>query len=325
MTAPAHVVLERVTHVTPFGIGLWDVVRGRLVTEGLRVQVHALAGTRVSSTTIAQPTRGGLFAAHDIEPLRRFEAGDEWATTSPAQPWLVEVRDDGGQFIPFVLHSVLPTHGLARPACADDLWPVEPASPPHPGSASSPPASHGAHSSPPHAPLASPPAPRLAPSYVPLFSAPARAVPAGRAAVRATFVRRSNGAPAAGAVLEVRLGTHLLARGIADHRGAVVAMFAYPEPVTPSATSPGGGSAPSVSLTNQWWPLGITVRYRATHATYPAGAPDALPDLCELLGQPLAAVHTASPLAPLTEATLRYGEELVLGAESGAELFLSPA
>ena len=117
----------------------------------------------------------------------------------------------------------------------------------------------------------------------------------------------------------------LLGRGIADRRGEVLATFAYPEPITPLPGSPPGPPVPVPPLTSQSWPVSIRVRFRRTLPTYPASSTDALPDLCELLGQPLAAVRTASPPAPFTGATLRYGEPLVLGAESGAELFLSPA
>ncbi len=308
MTAPSYVVIERFTHVTPFGIGLWDAVTGALVSEGLSVRVRALAGTEVASTTMATATRSGLFAAHGLQRLRAFESGSDglesWAIASPPRPHLVDVRDDTGRFLPFALHVLLPARGLALPPCVDALWPIELPSP-----------------------LASSPASATVPSYVPLFSTPARTTPAGRATVRARILTdRASGAPAAWAVLELRRAGQLLARGIANTRGEVVAMFAYPEPPDPPPTSPGGGAgAPTVPLAEQSWPIEITVRHRADMPTYPVGTRDAVPDLCELLQQPSTAVFTSSPLAPLTEATLRYGEELVLGAPSGAELFISPA
>lgn len=307
MTAPAHVVIEHFAHVTPFGLGLWDSVAGALVSDGVAVRVLALAGTAVTSTTPATATRSGVFAAHGLERLRAFEAGDDdgdaWALASPPQPHLVDVRDNTGRFLPFALHVLLPARGLALPSCGDALWPIELPSP-----------------------LAQSPVSALVPSYVPVFSTPARRAPAGRAVVRARIVTdRANAAPAAWAVLELRHGGRLLARGVADPRGEVAAMFAYPEPLDPPPTSPGGGAAPAVSLSRQSWPIEITVRHRADLPTYPLGARDAVPDLCEVLQQPATTVFTSSPLAPLTEATLRYGEELVLGAPSGAELFISPA
>ena len=307
MTAPAHVVIERFTHMTPFGLGLWDSASGALVSEGLSVRVRALADTQVASTTMATATRSGLFAAHGLQRLRAFESGSDgleaWAIASPPRPHLVDVRDDTGRFLPFAMHVLLPARGLALPPCVDALWPIELPSP-----------------------LAHSPVSATVPSYVPLFSTPARVVPAGRAIVRARILLdRTNGAPAAWAVLELRHAGRLLARGIADARGEVAAMFAYPEPPDPPPTSPGGGAAQTVPLSNQSWPIEITVRHRADLPTYPAGVRDAVADLCELLQQPTTAVFTSSPLAPLTEATLRYGEELVLGAPSGAELFISPA
>ncbi len=307
MTAPAYVVIEQFTHVTPFGLGLWDVVTSALVSEGLSVRIRALAGTAVASTTIATATRSGLFAAHDLQRLRAFESGNEgleaWAIPSPPRPHFIEVRDTVGRFLPFALHLLLPTRGLALPPCADALWPIELSSP-----------------------LGMSPAAAVMPSYVPLFSTPARTAPAGRATVRARIlVDGASGAPAAWAVLELRHAGRLLARGIADARGEVAAMFAYPEPPDPPPTSPSGGTAPTIPLSRQSWPIEITVRYGAELPTYPVGARDAVPDLCDVLQQPTTAVFTSSPLAPLTEATLRYGEALVLGAPSGAELFIRPA
>ena len=307
MTAPAHVVIEEFTHVTPFGIGLWDVVGKGLVSEGLSVRVRALAGTEVASTTMAAATRSGVFAVHGLDRLRAFESGsqglDSWIVPSPPRPHLIDVRDGAGRFVPFALHILLPVRGLATPPCVDALWPIEVASP-----------------------LATSPASAAVPMYVPIFSTPARDTPAGRATVRARILTdRASEDAAAYAVIELRHAGALLARGIADARGDVVAMFAYPEPPDPPPTSPGGGSTPPVPLVNQSWPIEVAVRYRADLPSYPVGAADAVPDLCDVLQQPIIAVFTSSPIAPLTEATLRYGETLVLGAPSGAELFISPA
>ncbi len=302
MMAP-HVVVESVAHVAPLGLGLWDAVAGRLASEGLAVRVFPLAGTRVSPV-FAAPNRSGVFVAHGLPGLRTFESdsGDADFSASPPtpRPFLIEVRDTLARYTAFVLHVGLPApRGLVLPACVADLFPPEP----------------------------TPPSPPVAPAYVPLFGTAARSVPAGMTAVRATFVDAGTGKPAVFAVLEVRESGWLVARGIADERGEVAAMLAYPEPpAPPPPLSPPAPPAPAQPLTKRTWVIEIAVRYRRDLPRYtpdPARAP--LPDLCELLAQPLAAaVTTKSPPDPLAAATLRYGEELVLGADAGAEILINP-
>ena len=308
MTTLAHVVIERTTHVTPFGLGFWDVATGRRAVEELAVRVHTLSGARVVRTVVARPNRTDIYVAQEFPELRVFEsgAGDDtfWLAQSPPHPYMIEVRDPTGRFTPFVTHVAIPSRGLAISECVLDLWPTVLASPPSPGLP----------------PSAEPPA------FVPLFGTPARAVPAGLAAARATLVNSVSGAPAVWAVLEVRYGGALVARGIADARGEVVAMFAYPEPPAPPTTSPTGGATSPQPLAMQSWPIEIAVRYDADLALYqPDPRTTPLADLCELLQQPFATVRTSSPPAPLTDATLLYGQELILGKDAGATLFIDPA
>ncbi len=308
MTTLAHLVIERTTHVTPFGLGFWDVAAGRRVLEELAVRVHTVSGARVVRTVIARSNRSDIYVAQDFPELRVFEsgAGDDafWLAQSPPHPYMIEVRDPAGRFTPFVTHVAIPSRGLAMPECVLALWPTVLASPPSFGSP----------------PAAAPPA------FVPLFGTSARAVPAGLAAARATLVNSVSGAPAEWAVLEVRYAGALVARGIADARGEVVAVFAYPEPPAPPTTSPTGGATSPQPLAMQSWPIEIAVRYDADLALYqpdPRATP--LADLCELLQQPFATVRSSSPPAPLTDATLLYGQELLLGQNAGAPLFIDPA
>jgi len=136
---------------------------------------------------------------------------------------------------------------------------------------------------------------------VPLLPAATRSAPAGMALVRAELRDAASGEPAAFAVLEVDAGRGgPQGRGFADAEGRVAALLAWPRP--PSALS-GGPQA----LAAATWEVGVSVRSRAGVADGP------FPDLCDVLGQPLATPLAATgPDTPLRTATLAYGRELVL-------------
>jgi len=315
VSAPAYVPVERLTLVAPLGLGLWDPTLGRLVSDGLIVRVFDLATGTPRDATPATANRSGVFVTSHLPGLRDREAigrDEEYFAAGPARPFLVDVRDTLGRYVPFVLRLTLPTRGFVVPSCMADFVPLE---------------------SPPASPL-SPPA---LPVFAPLFATPSRPVPAGLTAVRASLVDADTGEPAAFALLVVRDvqdvlsgSPRALAAGIADERGEASAILAYPEPppapvVSPPA-SPPAGFAPT-PLARQTWSLRVEVWYERG---LPRHAPDrtqaALPDLCDLVRQPAATVLTStSPPVALPDATLRYGEELVLGAEVGAEkLFIRP-
>lgn len=155
---------------------------------------------------------------------------------------------------------------------------------------------------------------------VPLYSAPTRKSPAGMAVVRADLLDTSappNGRPAAWAVLEARIaGTHAV-RGVADEQGRIVLFFAYPEPTGFAAGSPLGPGGRA--LTDQTWPLSL----RAAYAPTPPG--QLIPDQCATLNQPPAILWSdAAHTLPLTQLTLRFGQELI--ARSGAlpNLLITP-
>jgi hypothetical protein len=112
---------------------------------------------------------------------------------------------------------------------------------------------------------------------------------------------------AAGAVLEVRPPGLPPSFGVADIHGRVAVLFPYPEPPTPpvgpGSPQPGQAGSPS----QQSW----TVRVRARYA--PQGPPPAFPDLCDTLNQGPATLWADSDrLRPLTEAVLRFGQDLVV-------------
>jgi hypothetical protein len=289
---PAYRVVETLVRVAPLGVGLWDVVAQRLVSDGISVRVFTVAQGRFVRPVDAVANRSGIFVPHGLGGAAVFDESARPRVTSPPQQFLVEVRDPEGRYAPFVLHAG-PDRGLVMPPCLRGLeLPAQ-----------------GESSPPPQA------------VYVPLFATPGRAVPAGMAVVRAALFDAHTGQPAESAVLEVRDAGRLLALGVADEQGEAAAFFAYPEVAAPPAWSPPAPPSRPAPLAEQQWRLPIAVRYRRGLARY---LPDArkrpLPDLCELLQQGLAPAAAGSPPLQVTHVDLRYGEDASLG-----RLLIGPA
>jgi hypothetical protein len=157
----------------------------------------------------------------------------------------------------------------------------------------------------PPAAMPSPPSPPADDRFVPLCSTPARPVPAGTAAVRARLTLVS-GEPAAGAALLVTPAGGSVARGVANAAGDVLVLFPYPEPHAGLPSPPPG----SGSLSQETWT--VTVAATVPTVVSPPGDGDP-PDLSTFLDHVPAQLRTAaSPTAPVTQATLRFGVELVL-------------
>lgn len=303
----SYVQLERVTRVAALGVRFFDPVRQRIVSD-LEVNAYWAGSTRRPRTLHAGPS--GIFALHSTGP----EWSDLEATAltnafwdhlpAPRHARLV-VRDPAGRFLPFTLPAPVPPPA-ARPGklFVPDCLLSSPASMPWDIDA------------------------------VPLFMAPAGPVPEGMAVVRADLWHLTADRPAAGAVLEVRFDGSLIGRGIADARGAVVAVVPYPEPADFTPGSPGTGESPWL----QTWELEIAVATQADLAAWvplPGAFATHQPylDLCgawEQLRRPLATVWSSrSPNQVMTTAVLRVGEDLVLSTDVGgspsSRLLITPA
>ena len=301
MSSPSYVVIERVTRVAPFGIGLWDGVSGRLVSDGIRVRVFSLAGTRLVTPVPAIPNRLGVFVPHELTRQ----------PSSPSDIFVVEVRDTLDRYTSFVMHVGEPnTKGFALPRCSERFE-----------VASSPPTSPASET-----------------TFVPLFGTSARFLP-GKATVRATLRDAVTGEPAEFAVLEVHHSGQLLGRGIADHRGEAMVQFAYPESTGTAVWSPPHAAPPPQRLVDQVWRLDIAIRFRrglqrfeTDRTRVPDPARRRLADLCDILEQPLVSIVPSSPPVASEPPDLRFGEALVLGrvrdrepgADARAELLIAP-
>lgn len=269
-----HKIIERLSLVAPFGAQFRDEVSGRIIGDGLIVEAYPM-GTPARRSR-AYVNSSGVYAIRDLAGLRDFENGlrdEEFRQgTLPTRNFVIEITDTESRFLPFSFTVDLPHRGLF-------VW-QDSVSPPErlPG--------------------------------VPLFSAPTRSVPAAMAALRADLQQR-DGTPAAWAIIEARSPEGKTFRAMADHRGRLALIFPYPEPVMESVGSPpdvGMVSPPAGgrSLKEQEWIVELRAFY------LPASPAPALADLRAALAQREATLWTQFEMIEMTEATLRFGQELTL-------------
>ena len=281
MIPSGFVGVDRVTHVAPLGLRLWDPVAEAIVGEGLTVQAAPAADPRRRITAFTNLS--GVHVFRDLPGLRQFEHGPGeaafWPEHPPALEFVIEVTDDRRRFQPFSLKTRLPVRGLLG-------WDCDP-------SGSSLPRGIRA---------------------VPLFSAPARAVPGALAVVRAELWDAVAQAPAAWALVEVRVAVAHLAWGLADARGRVALIFAYPEAPAGTIASPPGSPpfAAGASLLAQTWHVHLRAYYAPSEQVLER------PDLCDVFRQPIAALWADSGLGrPLAAQTLQFGRELIVQSAGG--------
>jgi hypothetical protein len=270
---PALQILERLTLVAPLGIGFWDTVADMAIGAGLTVVAYPRDNPAHRVPVL--PNRSGVYAAAHLPRLREAEQGSGdaayWQAPPPRRPFIIEVDDPARRFHPCQFAVDLPMRGLVTLDCAAL-----------------------------DSPLASPPA---GASHVPLYSAPARPVPAGMAVLRASLCDTQSGQPGAWAVVEAHHAGGFLGRGVADAAGQLALIVPWPEL-----------QVPGPPLREQTWVIQIAAAYSGW-ATVPP-----IPDLCTVLNQPPATLWADSDLhTPLTQVVLPFGQELVLRSGYAAD------
>jgi hypothetical protein len=242
-------------------------------SPGLHAVAWPIGAPRQKTVGVVTPS--GIIAFHGLPGLREFEnsaADDPWASPHRTRDFQVEVIDRLGRFLPCTFVVSAPAKGLA--VFAEDGSP-----------------------------------PWIEAGAVPLFSAPSRTLPPGLAIVRMELREFGTGREAAWAFVEVNYssgGANRTARGLADDKGRVVVMFAYPEGQRrPFNHSPPGNSR---GLSQQEWALKFAICHQ------PVDHPEAAADYGRRLIQPPAlASRAGSPVEFLSEETLRFGRESNLG------------
>ena len=292
--------------VAPLGVRFVDDQTGHFVADGLVVTCWPAGES--SRRRLARVNSSAVFSLSHVPGLGDLElgAGDEaYWSAAPRRPFVVDVEDPSGRFLPFRFTVELPLRGLLQLTCGS------PAALPVPS------AGRG----------------------VPLFTAPTRPAAPGSAVMRAELWDPAANAPAAWAVVQASIPS-AAARGVppvralADDRGRVALHFPCPEEDDLDGGSFESPSGPGpVPLTARTWSVELAAAYGPLPAdprvvTLRHGAP--IPDLCAAVRQPPATLWAErSQTTPLTRASLTYGRETVLrsiggGAGPQSVLFLTP-
>lgn len=275
------VVLETVTLTAPLGVRFWDVATGTPAGGGLLVFAYPDAFPERRSSAIEG--RSGAYSFSGLPGLRDAEnsAGDEasWNAHPPTVPYTVEVSDPEERYLPFRFSTFLPVRGLFG------LW---------------------------SSPLFSTLTPD--PTWLPVFSTPARPMPGPSASIRAQLQDDVSRTAASWAIVTAQAPGLPVVAALADDRGVVTISQPYPEPVNPVTSSP--LSAPK--LTEQSWPVKVGIFYHSGNGSQPP------PNLLDILKQGKAiAWRDTAHTAAANQFDLKFGKDLILrslDSPSGREL-----
>jgi hypothetical protein len=270
-------VLEEVSLVTPLGVRFWDVATASPAEAGLTVVAYPDVFPELRATAVWNGA--GVYSFSGLPGLRRAEngAGDAayWSAVPSNVPYTIEVSDPANRYLPFELTADLPVRGLYALLSS---------------------------------PMPSVPVPD--PTWVPLFSAPARPAAGVSGMVRADL-QGFSGAGAAWAMVTAQPAGLAPAVGIADDRGVISLPLAYPEFRSSPAGSPLGMTP--LKLTDQNWPVEIRVFFT------PGVHGNLFPNLASLLQQPEALIwRDTADSAFAATFTLQFGNELVLRSLNSA-------
>ena len=300
------IALERSQARTLLGVRFWDRLTNDIVADGLRVTAQRLTADRTQR--LGQPVTGQMTPSSAIAffGLSEYEkpaedAPELWDTLPPEQWVVIDMVDRRSRFLPLSFLVRSPLRGVFKGQgdwLGTDLLRPEP----------DPDQALG----------------------VQLWSNATRPLPPGRAMIRAHLVVGETLAPAAYALVRVQAvnpppGSPSFDHyGLADEQGGLALPIPYP-----SVPEPATAGTPYPPLSQQVFPLAITVRYSPRQSSLPGSS---VPDLAALLEQPDAAISLVwtadDPPVLQTEPSLmtelRFGEPLILrtalGPEADAEL-----
>jgi hypothetical protein len=273
-------VLDQVTLTAPFGVRFWDVSSNTPAGSGLLVMAYPNSFPELLTSATHSPS--GVYSFSGLPGLRRAEnsAGDDafWSANPPICPYTFTVSDPQERYLPYSFSALLPVRGLFG------LW---------------------------NSPLLSGVTPD--PTWLPIFSTPARPI-AGPAAMVRAQLQDTSGGFAAWAMVTVQAPGLPLRAGLTDEQGMVSISQPYPEPAGSGLESP----LATPKLIDQRWTVKVAVFYSAGKTEQP------LPELEQILQQPQAvAWRDTAHTSPADQFPLQFGQELVLrslDSISGLEL-----
>jgi hypothetical protein len=283
--------LEVLRIFTPLGIRFWDLTFDLPINDGLTVNLRLMNSQGPSLTAVL--TLSGVYAFFGLPGLHAAEYPNGGLGSPRTFSYVVTVQDQLGRYLPTVLVYTLDQTGAVLVNGVPD----------------------------------SKPGPRLA--Y--LFSAPTRSATPGVAAVSAYLIDQATNAPAAWALLKIKVGNDPETwTGIADDSGRALVLVPYPVVQRLQFGSPPGSG--QGSITGESWPLTAQVQYSPDHLGYPlASVPDlawpwtVTPNLKDVLEnqQPATIWADAVTAAATFPGTLTLGQNLVLRSAALSPLSLS--
>jgi hypothetical protein len=218
-------------------------------------------------------TPSGVHAFHRLPGIPAVDPADQedpWDPPPEIREFRIQVLDASERFLPCTFLVDAPFHGLN--------FPIIPGSPP-----------------------------TFDLTGVPLFSAPSRSAPPGLVVVRTSLREYGRSAPAAWAMLEISYlsgGKNVVARGMADRHGELIALFAMPE-----GARRGFSASPPVPNRQIQYPATLRFFYE------PLSPPEGIADYTHRLAQPVVDAFTeGSPQILRTDAVLSLGTENTLPA-----------
>lgn len=277
--------LERITRPAPFGVVFWDFATGGPVADGLEVSIAPAA--RPESARQLFANRNSVWVATSLPGLSTPDLlAEDWDPL--LRSYRIRVEDRAGRFLPLQLEAELPSRGLYHwPG-----WAGVPKTPITPFGKSETPVRHS-------------------PDRIPLFSAPGRPRPVGRAEVRCQLVDSVGGTEASWALVTAKHGTMVRGIGMADRKGRAVLYFGYPERPAPTL-------ATATAIDEYQWDLKLQGYYDPADGDVPD-----IPELGTVMGQldhPRQLLDsTVAPIEQLPNQTLTYRRELVVRTRKTAE------
>ena len=285
-------VLEELATVCPLGLRFWDAVVDAQIHGSLRVRAWPLPARR--PVVNAFRTVSGVYAFQNLPGLIHVERPSSPpppASPVVTRPFVVEVQDLEGQFLPVAFNVDLPQRGLFLP----------------------PPAGS------PGGPL---------PGFY-LFSSPVRTLAPGVAVVRAELVDAATAQRAPWAVVRVAVAGQGERWGLADEAGRVAVQFPLPL-ISPGfgqlfASPPATASPPGPPVAERSWEVAVAVFWEPSRLAPLPGTK--LPDLAQVFQQApadvLSSVGSPPVTAPEWQGTLPWDGELVAATAGSRQLWIS--